>query len=196
MRNDDVYLQLYLIRHAESMGNIETNESYNRINPPLTSHGEAQASAAGERFAAVPLDAVYSSSLLRAEQTASKIAVRCKKDIIIDNRLLEHGIAENGDVFADTAESDELCAERAAEFIAFLKSNHAGGSVAVVSHGEFIQFLIRAALGITLEQGIKFCIFNASVTKINFRYGKANKLALQNDISHLAALDGDKLSWM
>ena len=57
MRNDDVYLQLYLIRHAESMGNIETNESFDRINPPLTSHGEAQAKAAGERFAAVPLDA-------------------------------------------------------------------------------------------------------------------------------------------
>lgn len=196
MRNDDVYLQLYLVRHAESMGNIEISEEFDRINPELTAHGLAQAKAAGERFASIELDAVYSSPLLRAAQTAREIASKHGENIIFDYRLLEHGTAKQGEKFAASAESEELCAQRAAEFIAYLKSARRGETVAVVSHGDFIQFLIRAALGITLEQGIKFCVYNTGITKINFRDGKANKLALQNDISHLAELDGDRLSWM
>ena len=70
MRNDDVFLQLYLIRHAESMGNIETDKIFDAVNPPLTYHGEIQAQALAERMSSVKLDAVYSSPLERAISTA------------------------------------------------------------------------------------------------------------------------------
>ena len=65
MRNDDVYLQLYLIRHAESMGNIETNEEFDKINPPLTAHGKKQAEALGKRFEEQKPDVVNASPLAR-----------------------------------------------------------------------------------------------------------------------------------
>lgn len=190
MRNGDVYLQLYLIRHAESMGNIETDEEFDRINPPLTDHGKNQAQALGRRFEEKKPDVLYSSPLLRARQTAESL----NTDITVLNELAEKDISVDTNGFSLVPESDESCAVRAEKIIKMLKEKHKGESIAVVSHGEFIQFLIRAALGI---EGVKFCVYNTSVTKINFRYlPKENKLALQNDISHLENIDGDRLFWM
>lgn len=190
MRNEDVYLQLYLIRHAESLGNIETTEDFDRVNPPLSPHGEEQARALGGRFDERKPDFLYSSPLLRARQTAEGL----KMKINILNELAEKDISVDTDGFSLVSESDEACAERAEKVIKMLREKHRGESVAIVSHGEFIQFLIRAALGI---KNVKFCVYNASITKINFREsGKENKLALQNDISHLLRNDGDRLFWM
>lgn len=190
MRNDDVYLQLYLIRHAESLGNIEMHGDSDRVNPPLSPHGEEQARALGERFAENKPDVLYSSPLLRARQTAQALNM----NITVINALAEKDVSVDINGFSLVHESNEKCAERAEKLIKMLRENHRGESVAIVSHGEFIQFLIRAALEI---RNVKFCVYNASVTKINFREnGKENKLALQNDISHLLHSDGDRLFWM
>lgn len=190
MRNDDVYLQLYLIRHAESLGNIETDEVFDGVNPPLSPHGEEQVKALSGRFSEKKPDHLYSSPLLRARQTAQALDM----DIIILSELAEKDISVDISGFSPVSESDEACAERAEKVIKMLREKHRGESVALVSHGEFIQFLIRAALEI---KNVKFCVYNASVTKINFREnGKENKLALQNDISHLSETDGDRLFWL
>ena len=66
MRNDEMYLQLYLIRHGESMGNIETDEPFDKTNPPLTDHGKMQAKAVGERLSQLNSFTLYSSPLERA----------------------------------------------------------------------------------------------------------------------------------
>ena len=190
MRNDDVYLQLYLIRHAESMGNIETNEDFDKINPPLTAHGKKQAEALGKRFEEQKPDVVYASPLIRARQTAETL----NTEILLLNEISEKDVSVDTEGFSVIEESDEACAERAEKIINMLKEKHSGKSVALVSHGVFIQFLIRAALGI---EGVNFSVYNASVTKINFRHLPSfNKLALQNDISHLLQTDGDRLFWM
>lgn len=193
MRNDDITLQLYLIRHAESMGNIDTDEDFDKVNPNLSAHGEKQVTALGHRFENVWLDAVYSSPLLRARKTAQAIG----GNIIIDNRLLERDTAITDGEFVNFNESDKDSIERAKSFINDLKEKHKNGEcVAVVSHGMYIQCLIKAALEIPLEIPLRFSVYNTSVTKINFRHGIDAKLAFQNDISHLLPLDGDKTSWM
>ena len=193
MRNDDITLQLYLIRHAESMGNIETDEEFDRVNPHLSAHGEKQVEALGHRFENVWLDAVYSSPLLRARKTAEAIG----GNVSIDNRLLERDTAIENGVFVNYNESDEESIARAKDFIEDLKQKYKNGEcVAVVSHGMYIQSLIKAALEIPLSVPMRFSVYNTSVTKINFRHGIDAKLAFQNDISHLLSLDGDKTSWM
>lgn len=192
MRNDEMYLQLYIIRHAESMGNIETDEPFDKTNPPLTSHGKKQAAALGRRFADLKDFTLYVSPLDRAAETASCIS----DNMIIDYDLLERGVrkAENG--FEDFDESDEECVERAKRVIERIKSKHRNHeNVIIVAHGMYAQFLIRAALGI--PHGImRFSVYNASVTKINFCETELPKLALQNDVSHLLETDGEKLFWM
>ncbi len=72
-----VELDLYIIRHGESVGNV----GYGRDNltlkesqdPILTDKGISQARAAGEFLKETRFDAAYSSPMLRAAQTATEI---------------------------------------------------------------------------------------------------------------------------
>ena len=195
MRNDDVYLQIYLIRHAESMGNIETDERFDIMNPPLTQHGGMQAEAVAERMSAIKLDAVYLSPLERAVSTALPISSACGATVRFEPLLCEKDVCLTFKGFSFKSETDSECAERAKDFIGMLKDKHKSGRIAVVSHGEFLQFLLREIMGIS-DSDIRFCFYNASVSKINLREDKPGKVAFQNDISHLQLIDGDKTDWM
>ncbi len=192
MRNDEMYLQLYLIRHGESMGNIETTENFDRTNPPLTSHGINQARALGERFSSLGNFTLYSSPLQRARDTASYIS----DSMIIDYDLLENGVRATENGFEDYYESSEECYERAKKVVEKITAKHRDHeNVIVVAHGMFLNQLIKAALNIPCE-AMRLSVYNASVTKINFCDEAPVKLAVQNDVSHLSETDGEKLFWM
>ena len=62
---------LYIARHGESRGN--TGED-NGPDPILSEKGLAQAQLLGERMKKIKLDAVFSSPLTRAVQTAEETA--------------------------------------------------------------------------------------------------------------------------
>lgn len=192
MRNDEMYLQLYLIRHGESMGNIETDEEFDSVNPPLTPHGKKQAEALGKRFAPLKSYTLYASPLDRARETAAQIS----KNMIIDSDLLEKGVRQTDTGFEDFAETEAECYERAKRVIEKIKSKHQNHeNVIIVAHGMFLNQLIKAALDIPYDL-MRLSVYNASVTKINFCHDELTKLALQNDISHLTETDGEKLFWM
>ncbi len=191
MRNDEMYLQLYIIRHAESMGNIETDESFDSVNPPLTAHGKRQAKALGERFKGLENYTLYASPLDRARETAACI----REDMIIDADLLEHGTRQTQDGYENFEESYDECIARAKRVIEKLKAKHNNHeSVIVVAHGVYTQFLLKAALDI--DDTMRFAVYNTAVSKVNFCYEELPKLALQNDVSHLKETDGEKLFWM
>lgn len=194
MRNDDVYLQLYIIRHAESMGNVYPDNEELKVNPPLSEKGKNQAKALAERFRGFSPDCLYSSPLQRARETAEEISHATNSEIIIWDTLIEaNTYIKDGKVFHED-ESDESLEARAEFIIKTLKAKHRNHeSVVLVSHGTFMSYLCNAALGI---KNVDFCSYNACVTKINFREGKNPKLALQNDISHLFPTDSEKLFWM
>ncbi len=191
MRNDEMYLQLYIIRHAESMGNIETDEVFDELNPPLTAHGRAQAQALGERFKELGAFTLYASPLTRAQETAKCIS----GNIITDYDLLELCTRQTETGYEAFDEGYEACLKRAKGVIERIKAVHQNHeNVIIVAHGCFNQFLLKAALDI--GNTMRFSIYNASVSKINFCFDEPPKLALQNDISHLQEVDGEKLFWM
>jgi phosphohistidine phosphatase len=64
-------VRVYLVRHASAAPGTPDDAR------PLTAEGRAEADALGERLAAVELDAVVSSPLLRARETAEAIARAC-----------------------------------------------------------------------------------------------------------------------
>lgn len=192
MRNDEMYLQLYLIRHGESMGNIESDEIFDTVNPPLTAHGKKQAEALGKRFSQLKEFTLYASPLDRARETASNIS----DNMIIDPQLLEKGVRQTDGGFEDFNETDAECYDRAKKVIEKIKANHRNHeNVIIVAHGMFLNQLIKAALGIPYDL-MRLSVYNASVTKINFCDDEPVKLALQNDIAHLVDTDGEKLFWM
>ena len=67
---------LYLVRHGATANNRAKPPRLQgrRTDPPLSDEGLAQARQTGKFLADSPLDAVYSSPLLRARQTAEAIA--------------------------------------------------------------------------------------------------------------------------
>lgn len=83
---DVVELELYLIRHGQSVTNAAAEEQINamdfnmREDPVLCEKGLCQARLLGERFAETNLDAVFSSCLNRAVLTAKGI-VDYQKDV-------------------------------------------------------------------------------------------------------------------
>lgn len=60
---------LILIRHGESLWN-EKNLFTGCVNVPLTPKGVEEAIEAGKRICNIPVDVIYTSSLIRAQMTA------------------------------------------------------------------------------------------------------------------------------
>jgi len=74
-------VRVYLVRHAKAEPG-EPDELR-----PLAKKGRKQARALGERFAADGIDAVVSSPLLRARETAEAIAKAAGLEVQLDERL-------------------------------------------------------------------------------------------------------------
>lgn len=77
---------IYIIRHGQTELN-NRNVLQGRSDHPLNEKGRAQAAEAAERLREVSFDAVYSSPLIRAIQTAEIAAPG--RPIITDHRLIE-----------------------------------------------------------------------------------------------------------
>lgn len=95
----NVELELFIVRHAESMGNVGYKEKMvldiqQTNDAVLTEKGIVQAMAVGEFLSSVEFDEIYTSPLLRALQTTAEIAKRQpnKKAIRIFPELCEIGI--------------------------------------------------------------------------------------------------------
>ena len=65
---------LHLLRHGQSVWNVEERVQGQTHHVPLTADGVRQAREARERLAGVPLAAVLSSDQVRARQTADVVA--------------------------------------------------------------------------------------------------------------------------
>lgn len=91
-------LELYLIRHGQSIGNAgltKENPSLKEFNDPcLSSLGIEQAKKLGLYFSDICFDEIYSSALIRAVQTATEIIKQqpMKKELNILPLLTEMGI--------------------------------------------------------------------------------------------------------
>lgn len=74
-----VILELYLVRHGESMSNAGLTDELAetvRTDPPLSEKGVRQAELLGEYFAGLEFDHILASGLRRASRTGHEVAVR------------------------------------------------------------------------------------------------------------------------
>lgn len=67
-------MRLYFVRHGQSEANVQMVISNRDLPHPLTELGRRQAEALAQLLAEVPLAAIYSSPIMRAEQTAQIVA--------------------------------------------------------------------------------------------------------------------------
>src|SRR5437899_7551193 len=80
--------EVWLIRHADAYADLDSPEEP-WLDPPLSGRGREQADRLAARMAAVPLQAIWSSDLRRARQTAAAIAAGRGLELTVDPRLRE-----------------------------------------------------------------------------------------------------------
>jgi 2,3-bisphosphoglycerate-dependent phosphoglycerate mutase len=87
---DDAFGELVLVRHAQQGDNLLGDPARPRAGDvALSELGERQAADVAAHLASTRVDAVVSSDLHRARQTAEKIAAHHGLDLTIDERLRE-----------------------------------------------------------------------------------------------------------
>lgn len=204
-----IELELFIIRHGQSNGNIKRNTdglSHEDLHDPrLTELGKNQAVACGERFKNVEFDAIYSSALLRAVETATEIIKKqpnekCLKVLpylteagvspeynhssfteinkINKNAYLAEGIDPKKSLFYYNKTSDESdLFERAEKALDYIRTHQQEGEkIAIVSHAAFITYLVFSLMGYKEACPLFDLDFkNTGVTKVTIYKKGTNK---------------------
>jgi probable phosphoglycerate mutase len=156
---------IWLARHGEVHNPGEL--LYGRLpRIRLSPEGRRQAEALAELLAPRPIQAVYSSPMLRARKTAELIGARHNTRVRLDRDLLEIRTTWQGQPLADlerinwdfyanprSAEDETIQAifERMHRWLDRVLRRHAGGEVVGVSHGDPILILVGSLRGLPLE---------------------------------------------
>lgn len=153
----------------------------------LNQRGREQARSLDELLAAAPIQAVYSSPLERAIETAEPLAARRGLDVRVETDLGEMCFGQwEGMTFAALDGQDEwrrfnvyrsgvrapggeLMSEaqlRMVRRMERLRMQHRGQCVALVSHGDPLRAALAHYLGISLDHLLRFEIDPASVSVV------------------------------
>jgi broad specificity phosphatase PhoE len=87
IRDNDIVKTVYFVRHGESIGNI--TPEFQRQDSPLSEKGEGQAELIAGRVSNLSFDALISSPLPRAKQTAEAIARATGKEPVFSELFVE-----------------------------------------------------------------------------------------------------------
>ncbi|MBN8215223.1 MAG: histidine phosphatase family protein [Spirochaetes bacterium] len=176
-------LRLYLLRHGETAWNSE-GKYQGQLDIPLNERGRQQALLASRWMARRRLDAIYTSDLSRALNSALPIAEACGVAAVPLAELRERHMGayqglsfeEIREKFPETkrkdyrtfaripgGESAEAFLERVDRAIDRLAETHADGRILAVTHGGFIYYHIRHLLGLPVSTELHVKVANASV---------------------------------
>lgn len=160
-------MELLLIRHALPV-RIDASDSDGPADPALSDVGHEQARALAAWLCEEPIDAVYTSPLRRAVETAAPLASALGLGTIVDEDLAEFDrdaadyipIEElkaegdprwqqlvDGDWSNDGAIDPEEWIRRVHDAIERVVAAHPGQTVAVVAHGGVVNAYLASVLG-------------------------------------------------
>jgi len=204
--------KIYLVRHAQSIGNAE-GRIQGWFDSPLNELGRRQADCLARRLAAeASIDAIFASPLQRAAETAQIIGRVLNRSLNFEDDLREYNM---GPISGLTlAEIEERFPERVLAFKENRRLSHLPGeegeamfmervrlgmenivrqvpegqSILVVSHGGTLNTCLRQWLGVNGHTRHPFQFQNASVTLVEINEMHTQVVYL-NDTCHLAAVD-------
>jgi len=205
---------LLLARHGETDWN-RAHRWQGHADRPLTDRGRAQAGALAERLADIALDAVYSSDLRRARETAQAVARAHGLDVVELPELREVNVGSWQGLTRDEAETrfphgfrrwfaggtgwddGETYTEMSARVLAAvvrIATDHRGGRVLIVSHGGPIRAIHGAALGMEVEdyRRIRPVEPNARLSAVCVEDGRLTELCPAGRIDELLAHDQEE----
>lgn len=199
---------LYLIRHAETTWNAE-GRVQGRLDAPLSERGLRQVRGLVEALRAVPLAALYSSPLQRAQETARPLAdahdrsLRIADDLREMNQgtweslLLDEVAARDAETLKAWRQSPESVRmpggeslpevqERGMRTITEIASQHQGETIAVVAHGGVNKAILLSMLGAPLASYWRIRQNNACISIVEVD-GAQSRVIVLNETAHLGS---------
>ena len=188
-------LRILLVRHGQVASNREMRYVGSR-DEPLTGFGRDQARSVGEALSALPIEAVVSSPLRRAQSTARQVAAGRGLAVRLDDRLREQSygewdglsraevIARDPEIHAQWSARDDVEPPGGESQIAMQtrvldlvekefescadQASEEPRTVAFVSHVGPIKAILSAALDISLISGRRLFLDPASVSVVDW----------------------------
>ena len=193
---------ILFVRHGETEANRQ-RLALGRADPPLTARGNEQADAVARRLSVIGVTAVFASPLLRARETAAKIATAVGVEVAVDDRLVELDYGEwDGRSFPDLPPEElrrwrddpafappggESLRAVTARVASFCTEHLEGETVVAVSHVSPIKCAVTWALDAGEELGWRMFLELASITRVGSQQGNGILLGY-NDTAHLEGL--------
>jgi 2,3-bisphosphoglycerate-dependent phosphoglycerate mutase len=209
--------EILFIRHGETAWN-QIKRLQGHIDIPLADSGVVQARQLAARLAreardGARIDAIYSSDLQRAQQTAQPIADALGLPLQLRDGLREraYGVFQGHDSsqiearfpdayahwqtrdpgFApDGGESQRAFYHRVLHTLAPIVDAHPGGRIACVAHGGVLDCVYRHAAGLELSAPRQYVLLNTSINVVEFDAGAA-RVVRWADIDHLSGPSDD-----
>ncbi|KWE62645.1 phosphoglycerate mutase [Burkholderia ubonensis] len=209
--------QILFIRHGETAWN-RIKRIQGHIDIPLADSGLAQAQRLAVRLAretrdGARVDAIYSSDLMRAQQTAQPAADALGLPLVLRAGLREraYGIFQGHDSteiearFPDAyaawqtrdpgfepegGESQRAFYHRVLHALEPIVAAHPGGRIACVAHGGVLDCVYRFANGLDLAAPRNYQLLNTSINVVDYVDGCANVVQWA-DVSHLDEASDD-----
>ena len=164
-------LKLYFLRHGQTSSSRDNVFCGSGLNPDLTDEGAQMAQQFADFYGDLSWQAIYASSLTRAQQTAAPISEKTGLKICIRDDLKEiaYGAWEGQTVAqvdaqfhddhikwtADPAwnaptggETAIVIARRGLQVVEEIRANYSDGNVLIVSHKATIRIVLCALLGV------------------------------------------------
>lgn len=202
--------QIYLVRHGETEWNAEKRVQ-GWSNSPLTERGRGQAEAVAARLAALPIQAVYSSDLSRALDTAAPIAAahgltpqprpglreKCFGDwegltaADLESRYADewhrYHVRRELDAPVPGGETWPQVQARIVAVIEGVLEAHPGqdDSIVLVGHGGSLRPAVLHALDAPLSVLLRLHFGNASLSRLDYRCANDSRVVFLNDTGHL-----------
>ena len=190
LRTSEVPTMIYFVRHGETILTPDRRFSGSgEPNPPLTEEGRAQAALAAEEVAKLNPEILIASPLLRAAQTAERIASATGLTIEFDQAWYECGFGlwdglSIDEVKADfpkefkewvasssyappRGESYDALGWRVDEAIDVLVAKYPGRKIVVVTHNGVIKQAVRLSLGAHSDSVFHVDISPCSISSIS-----------------------------
>ena len=205
---------ILLARHGESDWN-RTKRWQGFADRPLTELGRRQASELGERLEDTELDAIYSSDLQRARETAEVVARMKSLTVETTPDLREVDVGSwsgltraeaetrypeayarwlQGAEGWDDGETYDQLGERVVRAIQRIAKEHASQRVLVVAHGGTIRAIHAAALGVDVHtyRRIQRVEPNATLSAVCVEDGHVTELCRTEDLDEFLVRDQER----
>ncbi len=180
--------RIIAIRHGETAWNVDTRIQ-GQLDIGLNETGHWQARRVAQALTDEPINAIYSSDLSRAWDTARSIASATGQALQVHEGLRERGFGVfQGKTFAEIettwpeqarrwrkrdpkwvpegGESLVDLRERITRTASELAARHTGGQIVLVAHGGVMDVLYRAATGQDLQAPRNWDVRNAAINRL------------------------------